>query len=111
LFGPNDQSTFYIDDTILPAFLDNLRIQTNMVQKVFCSPRIRLKTICCENEWINNPTRIDHLIQECFNISIIAAAYNLGNPYPGPDFDCYEYPNRLLLRPSECTDFISLKFN
>ncbi len=72
--GPNDQSTFYIDDTILPAFLDDLRIQTDRVQKVFCSQRIRLKTIGCENKWINNPARIDHLIQESFDISIIAAA-------------------------------------
>ncbi len=95
--GPNDQSTFYINDTILPAFLDNLSIQTNIVQKVFCGPRIRLKSIGCENEWIYYSASIDHLIQECFNISVIAAAYNLGNPHPGPDFDCYKYPYRFLL--------------
>jgi len=111
--GPNDQSTFYIDDTILPAFLDDLRIQTNRVQKVFCGPRIGFKTIGGENEWVHNSTRIDNLIEECFDILVIAAAYNLGNPHPGPDLDCYEYPHWLRLRPdsfnSHLNHFIKIR--
>ncbi len=111
MFGPNDQSPFYFNDTILPTFLDDLRIQTNRIQKAFNGPRIRLKTKGCENEWINNLASIDHLIQECFDVSVIAVAHNLGNPQPGPDFDCGENPHRLLLCASEGSDFISLKFN
>ncbi len=103
MFGPNDQSPFYFNDPILPAFLDDLSIQTDRTHKIFYGPRIRLKTIGCKNEWINNLASIDHMIQECFDISVITAAYNHGSPHPGPDFDGYENHTGFFFVPTPST--------
>jgi hypothetical protein len=95
----------------LPAFLDDLRIQTYRIQKALSGPRIGIETIGCEDERIYYSASIDHLIQECFDVSIIAVACNLGNLQPGSDFDCSENPHRLLFCPGKGSDFIGLKFN
>ena len=67
--------------TLMTRFFRRFLITCAYIQiefkKGFCGPRIGFETIGCEDEWIYNSARINHLIQECFNISVIAIAYNL----------------------------------
>ena len=107
--GSNQRSSFDLHDTIIPARLENLAIETSWSKDASDDPLVEIESVGDDQGKTLPIHPVGHVAQESECVPVASTPDDGRGPETGPDFDRDEYPRQPRLAAGEGANFVGLE--